>query len=53
VTAYLALVLAAGGTATEAAIIANFAAGIEVGKPGAATVGAAEVIDAYDAFMAT
>lgn len=53
VTAYLALVLAAGGSATEAAIIANFAAGVEVGKPGAATVSPEEVIDAYDAFMRT
>jgi len=53
VTAYLALVLAAGGSPTEAAIIANFAAGIEVGKPGAATVSAGEVIDAYDLFMAS
>jgi len=53
VTAYLALMLAAGGTATEAAIIANFAAGIEVGKPGAATVAPDEVIEAYDAFMAS
>ena len=51
VTAYLALVLAAGGTPTEAAIIANYAAGVEVGKLGAATVSAEEVIDAYDAFM--
>jgi len=53
VTAYLALVLAAGGSPTEAAIIANFAAGIEVGKPGAATVGREEVIDAYDQFMSS
>lgn len=53
VTAYLALVLAAGGTTGEAAIIANFAAGVEVGKLGAATVSRDEVIDAYDAFMAT
>jgi D-beta-D-heptose 7-phosphate kinase/D-beta-D-heptose 1-phosphate adenosyltransferase len=52
VTAYLALVLAAGGTATEAAIIANFAAGVEVGKAGAATVSPDEVLEAYDAFMA-
>jgi rfaE bifunctional protein kinase chain/domain len=51
VTAYLALVLAAGGTPSEAAVIANYAAGVEVGKPGAATVSAGEVIDAYDAFM--
>ncbi len=53
VTAYLALVLAAGGTPVEAAIIANFAAGVEVGKLGAATVSPEEVIDAYDAFMAS
>ena len=53
VTAYLALVLAAGGTAVEAAIIANYAAGVEVGKLGAATVSPDEVIDAYDAFMAS
>ena len=52
VTAYLALALAAGGTATEAAIIANFAAGVEVGKLGAATVSADEVLEAYDAFIA-
>ena len=52
-TAYLALVLAAGGTPTEAAIIANFAAGVEVGKPGAATVSPDEVLEAYDAFMET
>jgi len=51
VTAYLALVLAAGGSATEAAIIANYAAGVEVGKLGAATVSPDEVIEAYDAFM--
>ena len=53
VTAYLALILAAGGTPAEAAVIANFAAGVEVGKPGAATVSAEEVIGAYDAFMLT
>jgi D-glycero-beta-D-manno-heptose-7-phosphate kinase len=48
VTAYLATMLAAGATAAEAAVIANFAAGVEVGKLGAATVSAAEVLDAYD-----
>jgi len=52
VTAYLALMLAAGGTSTEAAIIANYAAGVEVGKLGAATVSPEEVVEAYDAFMA-
>jgi rfaE bifunctional protein kinase chain/domain len=49
VTAYLALALAAGGTAEEAAVIANCAAGVEVGKPGAATVTPEEVLEAYDA----
>ena len=52
VTAYLALVLAAGGTPAEAAVIANYAAGVEVAKPGAATVSAEEVVEAYDAFIA-
>lgn len=50
VTAYLAAVLGAGGTAEEAAIIANYAAGVEVGKLGAATVSPTEVLDAYDHF---
>lgn len=50
VTAYLAVVLGAGGTAAEAAVIANYAAGIEVGKLGAATVSPTEVLDAYDHF---
>ncbi len=49
VTAYLAGVLAAGGSAREAAAIANVAAGIEVGKLGAATVSAAEVLAYVDA----
>ena len=40
VTAYLAAMLAAGGTPREAAVVANIAAGIEVGKLGAPTVGA-------------
>lgn len=48
VTAYLALMLASGASAREAAIIANYAAGIEVGKLGAATVSPAEVLGAYD-----
>lgn len=50
VTAYLAMVLAAGGTPAEAAVIANFAAGVEVGKLGAATVAAEEILGAYDDF---
>ena len=50
VTAYLAAVLAAGGSAVEASVIANYAAGVEVGKSGAATVSADEVIEAFDEF---
>jgi D-beta-D-heptose 7-phosphate kinase/D-beta-D-heptose 1-phosphate adenosyltransferase len=49
VTAYLASVLAAGGSAVEAAQIANVAAGIEVGKLGAATVSAEELVAYVDA----
>ncbi len=52
VTAYLATMLAAGASAAEAAVVANFAAGVEVGKLGAATVSTDEVIDAYDAYHA-
>ena len=48
VTAFLALALAAGGTVSEAAVIANYAAGVEVGKLGAATVTAEEVLAAFD-----
>ena len=44
--------LAAGATAAEAAVIANFAAGVEVGKLGAATVSGAEVLSAYDEVVA-
>jgi len=50
VTAYLATMLAAGATASEAAVVANFAAGVEVGKLGAATVSVTEVLEAYDAY---
>ena len=49
VTAYLATILAAGGTAREAAIVANIAAGIEVGKLGAATVTPLELLGYIDA----
>lgn len=48
VTAYLAAMLAAGATAREAAEIANIAAGVEVGKLGAATVSADEVRGSFD-----
>jgi D-beta-D-heptose 7-phosphate kinase/D-beta-D-heptose 1-phosphate adenosyltransferase len=50
VTAYLAAILAAGGSAVEASVIANYAAGVEVAKSGAATVSADEVIEAFDEF---
>jgi rfaE bifunctional protein kinase chain/domain len=53
VTAYLATMLAAGATPAEAAVIANFAAGVEVAKLGAATVSIDEVVEAYDLFGAT
>ena len=53
VTAYLATVLAAGGTVLEAAIIANIAAGIEVGHLGAVSVPADEVLDFADRFSIT
>ncbi len=46
VIAYLATALAAGATAAEAAVISNFAAGVEVGKLGAATVSTAEILEA-------
>jgi D-beta-D-heptose 7-phosphate kinase/D-beta-D-heptose 1-phosphate adenosyltransferase len=46
VTAWLGLVLAAGGTIEEAAVIANAAAGVGVTKPGVATVSPAEVVEA-------
>ncbi|MEP7347475.1 MAG: bifunctional ADP-heptose synthase [Gemmatimonadaceae bacterium] len=52
VTAYLATALAVGASAHEAAVVANFAAGVEVGKLGAATVTPGEIIEAYDAHAA-
>ncbi|HEX2168194.1 MAG TPA: PfkB family carbohydrate kinase, partial [Longimicrobiales bacterium] len=45
VTAVLALALAGGATVIEAAILANHAAGIEVGKAGVATVSAEELMN--------
>lgn len=50
VTAYLATLLAAGATPMEAAITANIAAGIEVGKFGAVAVTAAEMIEYVDTY---
>ena len=52
VTAYLASMLAAGATAREAAIVANFAAGVEVEKLGAATVAPEEVLAAFEEYSA-
>lgn len=43
VTAFVAVALAAGATMQEAAVLANLAAGIEVGKPGVAVVTPAEL----------
>ena len=51
VTAYLAATLAAGASTREAAVIANFAAGVEVGKLGAATVTPDEILASYDHFV--
>jgi D-beta-D-heptose 7-phosphate kinase/D-beta-D-heptose 1-phosphate adenosyltransferase len=48
VTAFLAVALAAGATIEEAAVLANLAAGIEVGKPGVATVSPAEILALAD-----
>jgi D-glycero-beta-D-manno-heptose-7-phosphate kinase len=47
VTAVLAVALGAGATVVEAAILANHAAGIEVGKAGVATVSADELAAAF------
>jgi len=48
VTAWMANGLAAGATIAEAAFLANYAAGIEVGKAGVATVLPEEVLAAYE-----
>jgi D-beta-D-heptose 7-phosphate kinase/D-beta-D-heptose 1-phosphate adenosyltransferase len=52
VTAYLAVMLAAGATAGEAAFVANIAAGIEVGKLGAASVSPGELVAFLDEHFA-
>jgi len=49
VTAWVGLALAAGARMEEAAVMANVAAGIEVGKPGVATVSVEELLAAHDA----
>jgi D-glycero-beta-D-manno-heptose-7-phosphate kinase len=50
VTAWVGAALAAGATVREAAHIANFAAGIEVGKAGVATVSPAEVLSVHETY---
>lgn len=49
VTAWVGTALAAGASVREAADVANFAAGIEVGKAGVATVAPAEVLAVHEA----
>jgi D-beta-D-heptose 7-phosphate kinase/D-beta-D-heptose 1-phosphate adenosyltransferase len=50
VTAWVGTALAAGATMREAAHVANFAAGIEVGKAGVATVSPAEVLGMHEQY---
>ncbi|MGH7529127.1 MAG: bifunctional heptose 7-phosphate kinase/heptose 1-phosphate adenyltransferase [Gemmatimonadales bacterium] len=50
VTAWVGTALAAGASMAEAAQLANYAAGIEVGKAGVATVSPAEVLALHDGF---
>lgn len=47
VTAVMAVVMAAGGTVMEAAVLANHAAAVEVGKAGVATVSPAEILTRF------
>ena len=49
VTAWVGTALAAGATVREAAQMATYAAAIEVGKAGVATVSPAEVLEAHEA----
>ncbi|HEX9164793.1 MAG TPA: D-glycero-beta-D-manno-heptose-7-phosphate kinase [Gemmatimonadales bacterium] len=48
VTAWVGTMLAAGASVREAAVLANYAAGIEVGKAGVATVSPAEVLAVHE-----
>src|SRR6267142_2619796 len=50
VTAWVGTALAAGADVREAAHVANFAAGIEVGKAGVATVSGPEVLAMHEAY---
>ncbi len=48
VTAWLGTALAAGASLAEAAQLSNYAAGVEVGKPGVATVSPEEVLAVHE-----
>ena len=48
VTAWMGTALAAGASVREAAQLANYAAGVEVGKPGVATVSPEEVLAVHE-----
>jgi D-beta-D-heptose 7-phosphate kinase/D-beta-D-heptose 1-phosphate adenosyltransferase len=48
VTAWVGVMLAAGASLREAAVLANYAAGIEVGKSGVATVTPVEVLAVHE-----
>lgn len=48
VTAWVGTMLSAGASVREAALLANFAAGIEVGKSGVATVSPEEVLGVHE-----
>jgi len=50
VTAWLGTALAAGAAVREAAQIANYAAGVEVGKSGVATASPGEVLAVHDGY---
>lgn len=50
VTATIAVILAAGGSPREAAVVANHAAALEVAKSGVATVSPEEILDQYRDF---
>jgi len=50
VTAWVGTALAAGASVREAAQLANYAAGVEVGKSGVATVSPAEVLAVHEAW---
>jgi rfaE bifunctional protein kinase chain/domain len=48
VTAWVGTALAAGATVQDAATLGNFAAGVEVGKAGVATVSPAEILTVHE-----